>query len=97
MHDGRAVVGLKLENLGRTSAPSTLTYLDNGVVFVGSRSGDSQARRAAPALPAKGAWLAWRSVLTSWKGMRCLLDMTLVGWCCRFSRQRCCAVCPWGL
>ena len=44
MHDGTGVVGLKLEALGRTSAPSTLTYLDNGVVFVGSCSGDSQAR-----------------------------------------------------
>ena len=58
MHDGRAVVGLKLENLGRTSAPSTLTYLDNGVVFVGSCSGDSQARRASQRLPAEYAWLA---------------------------------------
>ncbi len=44
MHDGTGVVGLKLEALGRTSAPSTLTYLDNGVVFVGSCSGDSQVR-----------------------------------------------------
>lgn len=41
-HDGEHVAGLKVEPLGRTSAPSTLTYLDNGVVFVGSSGGDSQ-------------------------------------------------------
>lgn len=34
MHDGEKVVGLKLEALGRTSAPSTISYLDSGVVFV---------------------------------------------------------------
>ena len=33
-HDGRQVVGLKLETLGRTSAASALAYLDSGVVFV---------------------------------------------------------------
>ena len=33
-HDGRQVVGLKLEILGRTSAASALAYLDSGVVFV---------------------------------------------------------------
>ena len=33
-HDGRQVVGLKLESLGRTSAASALAYLDSGVVFV---------------------------------------------------------------
>lgn len=34
VHDGEKVVGLKLEALGRTSAPSTISYLDSGVVFV---------------------------------------------------------------
>ena len=33
-HDSQRVVGLKLEALGRISAPSTLSYLDSGVVFV---------------------------------------------------------------
>ena len=41
-HDGERVAGLKTEMLGRVSAPSTLTYLDNGVVYVGSSFGDSQ-------------------------------------------------------
>jgi DNA damage-binding protein 1 len=45
-HDGQRVAGLKTELLGRVSAPSTLTYLDNGVVYVGSSFGDSQLVRA---------------------------------------------------
>ena len=33
-HDSQRVVGLNLEALGRISAPSTISYLDSGVVFV---------------------------------------------------------------
>lgn len=36
------VTGLKLELLGETSIPSTISYLDNGYVYVGSSFGDSQ-------------------------------------------------------
>jgi len=36
------VSALNVELLGETSAASTLSYLDNGVVFVGSSYGDSQ-------------------------------------------------------
>ncbi|KAL4429821.1 hypothetical protein ABPG77_010938 [Micractinium sp. CCAP 211/92] len=39
------VSALKLEPLGRTPAASTLSYLDSGVVFVGSSFGDSQLIR----------------------------------------------------
>lgn len=41
-HDQGNVFGLTLEPLGHTHISSTLTYLDNGVVFVGSCFGDSQ-------------------------------------------------------
>jgi DNA damage-binding protein 1 len=41
-HDGAAVLGLKTEPLGAISAPSTISYLDNGVVYIGSSFGDSQ-------------------------------------------------------
>jgi len=41
-HDGRNVKALKLEKLGTTSIASTVSYLDNGVAFVGSAYGDSQ-------------------------------------------------------
>ena len=39
---GRGFTGMKLEVLGECSTPHCLAYLDNGVVFVGSRLGDSQ-------------------------------------------------------
>mmetsp|Transcript_17313 Transcript_17313/g.25961 ORF Transcript_17313/g.25961 Transcript_17313/m.25961 type:complete len:1013 (-) Transcript_17313:81-3119(-) len=42
-HDGKEVKGIQIEsNLGITTRASTLTYLDNAHVFVGSCSGDSQ-------------------------------------------------------
>jgi len=41
-HDGERLLGLSLEPLGHTHSASTLTYLDNGVVFAGSSFGDSQ-------------------------------------------------------
>ena len=36
------VTGLKIEHLGETSVASTISYLDNAVVYVGSSYGDSQ-------------------------------------------------------
>lgn len=59
-----SVVGLKLQHLGTTSAANALCYLDNGVAFIGSRSGDHQLVRlhsepvnggVAAALPAAAA------------------------------------------
>ena len=44
-HDAAAITGLALEYLGETSIASTLSYLDGGVVFVGSASADSQLLR----------------------------------------------------
>ena len=46
--DGQNVLGLKLQQLGQTTIPSTIAYLDNGVVFVGSTMGDSQQIRLHP-------------------------------------------------
>ena len=44
--DGSAVVkDLKLELLGETAIADSMTYLDNGYVYVGSRMGDSQLIR----------------------------------------------------
>jgi hypothetical protein len=42
------VLGLKLDLLGETSGASTISYLDSGVVFVGSCFGDSQLVRLHP-------------------------------------------------
>ena len=36
------VTGLKIELLGETSVASTISYLDNAFVFIGSSYGDSQ-------------------------------------------------------
>ena len=45
--EGGGVASLNLERLGVTSQPTSLTYLDNGVMFVGSSFGDSQVRHQA--------------------------------------------------
>ena len=47
-HDDSSVLSLQLEPLGHISPPATLSYLDNGVVFVGSSCGDSQLVRIHP-------------------------------------------------
>jgi DNA damage-binding protein 1 len=77
-HDGAAVVGLRLEALGRTSAPATLTYLDNGVVFVGSCAGDSQLVRlhATPPVPAEPANFV--EVLETFTNLGPIVDMAVV-------------------
>ena len=49
------VQGLKLEALGTTSVASALAYLDNGVVYVGSSSGDSQLVRLHENKDSQGA------------------------------------------
>eukprot|EP00026_Physarum_polycephalum_P001286 Phypoly_transcript_01287.p1 GENE.Phypoly_transcript_01287~~Phypoly_transcript_01287.p1 ORF type:complete len:1113 (+),score=155.47 Phypoly_transcript_01287:258-3341(+) len=41
-NDGNRILDLKLERLGETSIASTISYLDNGVVYIGSFYGDSQ-------------------------------------------------------
>ncbi|KAL2930575.1 DNA damage-binding protein 1a [Bienertia sinuspersici] len=43
-HEKEKVTGLKIELLGETSIASTISYLDNAFVFVGSSYGDSQGR-----------------------------------------------------
>ena len=45
VHDRKRVHALKLEPLGNTSIASSLSYLDNGVVYVGSAYGDCQLVR----------------------------------------------------
>ncbi|GJD12440.1 DNA damage-binding protein 1 [Galdieria sulphuraria] len=39
------ITGLKIQTLGETSLPSTIDYLDNGFVYIGSCHGDSQLIR----------------------------------------------------
>ncbi|TXG48061.1 hypothetical protein EZV62_027355 [Acer yangbiense] len=42
-HEKEKVTGLKIELLGETSIASTISYLDNAIVYIGSSYGDSQA------------------------------------------------------
>ncbi|KAK9843115.1 hypothetical protein WJX74_007214 [Apatococcus lobatus] len=44
-HNDQSIVALKLEPIGRGTVPSSISYLDNGVVYLGSQRGDSQLIR----------------------------------------------------
>ncbi|CAI9783475.1 unnamed protein product [Fraxinus pennsylvanica] len=56
-HEKEKVTGLKIELLGETSIASTISYLDNAVVFVGSSSGDSQLIKLNLQPDAKGSYV----------------------------------------
>ncbi|TMW57264.1 hypothetical protein Poli38472_003189 [Pythium oligandrum] len=56
-HNGMDVTGLYLEMLGETSVASCLSYLDNGVVFVGSSFGDSQLIKLNPESDESGSYI----------------------------------------
>ncbi|KAH7654344.1 DNA damage-binding protein 1 [Dioscorea alata] len=56
-HEKERVTGLKIEELGETSVASTLSYLDNGVVYVGSSYGDSQIIKLNTQPDAKGSYV----------------------------------------
>lgn len=73
--DAGGVQSLKLDVLGTTSAASTLSYLDNSVVFVGSTWGDSQLVRLRPAPDAAGSFV---EVLQSFPGLGPIVDFAVV-------------------
>ena len=73
--DQATVTGLKLEALGETSAAATLSYLDNGVVFVGSAWGDSQLVRLHPSPDPSGSFV---EVLESYPGLGPIVDFAVV-------------------
>ncbi|GLT64999.1 hypothetical protein SLA2020_374570 [Shorea laevis] len=56
-HEKEKVSGLKIEFLGETSIASTISYLDNAVVFVGSSYGDSQLIKLNLQPDAKGSYV----------------------------------------
>eukprot|EP01018_Ginkgo_biloba_P031082 Gb_27300 [translate_table: standard] len=56
-HEKERVTGLKVELLGETSAASTISYLDNAVVYVGSSYGDSQLIKLHLQPDAKGSYV----------------------------------------
>lgn len=69
--EGNRVTKLTLELLGDVSMAESLSYLDNGVVFVGSRLGDSQLVRIRPEAP-------FVEVLESYTNLGPIIDMVVV-------------------
>ncbi|KAL3687828.1 hypothetical protein R1sor_014137 [Riccia sorocarpa] len=74
-HDKERVLGLKVEPLGETSAASTISYLDNGVVYVGSSYGDSQLIRLNSQADAKQSYV---EVLESFVNLGPIVDLCVV-------------------
>eukprot|EP01041_Mallomonas_annulata_P009800 gene9800-20388_t len=73
--DFGAVTGLSLDILGTTSTANSLCYLDNGVVFVGSQSGDSQLVKLLEKRDEHGSHV---EVLQAYPNIGPILDMCVV-------------------
>lgn len=73
---GPVIKDLKLELLGEITIPESMTYLDNGYVYVGSRLGDSQlVRLNAEPDEATGSYV---SVVDSFTNLGPIVDMVVV-------------------
>lgn len=64
-----------MELLGETAIPEVLIYLDNGVVFVGSRLGDSQLIRLSAEPDERGSFV---STLDTYTNLGPIVDMVVV-------------------
>ncbi|XP_057204005.1 DNA damage-binding protein 1 [Triplophysa rosa] len=74
--DGAVVLkDLRVELLGETSIAECLTYLDNGVVFVGSRLGDSQLVKLSVDSNDQGSYVA---VMETFTNLGPIVDMCVV-------------------
>lgn len=69
------VKDLKVELLGEISIPECITYLDNGVLFIGSRHGDSQLVKLNTVADENGAYVAPMETFTN---LGPILDMCVV-------------------
>ncbi|KAJ6840719.1 DNA damage-binding protein 1a [Iris pallida] len=74
-HEKDRVTGLKIEHLGETSVASTISYLDNGVVYVGSSYGDSQLIKLNLQPDAKGSYV---EVLEKYVNLGPIVDFCVV-------------------
>eukprot|EP01018_Ginkgo_biloba_P003844 Gb_36569 [translate_table: standard] len=74
-HEKERVTGLKVELLGETSAASTISYLDNAVVYVGSSYGDSQLIKLHLQPDAKGSYV---EVLEKFVNLGPIVDFCVV-------------------
>ncbi|GLT97110.1 hypothetical protein SLE2022_146930 [Rubroshorea leprosula] len=74
-HEREKVTGLKIEFLGETSIASTISYLDNAFVFVGSSYGDSQLIKLNMQPDAKGSYV---EVLERYVNLGPIVDFCVV-------------------
>ncbi len=73
---GKFVEKLQLQNLGETSVATCISYLDNGYVYIGSESGDSQLiRLQAMADPKTNSYL---TVVQSYPHLGPITDFCIV-------------------
>mmetsp|Transcript_12957 Transcript_12957/g.36428 ORF Transcript_12957/g.36428 Transcript_12957/m.36428 type:complete len:1117 (+) Transcript_12957:258-3608(+) len=77
-HDDDRVLGLTLEPLGRASPASALSYLDNGVVFVGSSTADSQLIKLHKAPISEAEPGSFIEVLDSFTNLGPIVDFSVV-------------------
>ena len=70
-----SVRDIKIELLGEVSIPECVTYLDNGVVFIGSRLGDSQVVKLNVKPDENGSYV---SVMETFTNLAPIVDMTIV-------------------
>ncbi|KAM7270364.1 hypothetical protein ACFE04_029578 [Oxalis oulophora] len=74
-HEKEKVTGLKIESLGETSIASTISYLDNAIVFIGSSYGDSQLVKLNLQPDAKGSYV---EVLERYVNLGPIVDFCVV-------------------
>ncbi|XP_022762655.1 DNA damage-binding protein 1a-like [Durio zibethinus] len=75
IHEKEKVTGLKIELLGETSIASTISYLDNAFVFIGSSYGDSQLIKLNLQPDAKGSYV---EVLERYVNLGPIVDFCVV-------------------
>lgn len=74
--DGTSVIkDLKVELLGEVSIPECITYLDNGVIFIGSRLGDSQLIKLITKADENGSYCVPMEIFTN---LAPIVDMAVV-------------------
>ncbi|CAH8550615.1 unnamed protein product [Dicrocoelium dendriticum] len=70
------IASIRIELLGETTIPESISYLDNGVVFIGSTLGDSQLIRLNPDPdPERNSYI---TVLESYTNIGPTVDMVLL-------------------
>ncbi|XP_044479397.1 DNA damage-binding protein 1-like [Mangifera indica] len=74
-HEKEKVTGLKIELLGETSIASTISYLDNAFVYIGSSYGDSQLIKLNVQPDAKGSYV---EVLERYVNLGPIVDFCVV-------------------